>query len=230
MTRLPQAQIEAATLPQDPESRDVIIRSGRYPRWCDFEDLLIIGQIEWYFWDMPKILLGRRSASMTLWTWCSFWFPLAYFICTMLPGHTATGAHLAVAIQILSGLCFWRTAGLVERARWMLMIQSHNSDYDPNEQWWKRLIKQLAKLPGQNRFDIFLLKTYAYWPWLLVTPWACFWGLLRRIVRKPGGRIRLDEEEPLQLSSHLSNLESQENSRLQEEAGPSRSGLSEEPL
>ena len=135
-----------------------------------------------------------------------------------------------VAIQILSGLCFWRTAGLVERARWMLMIQSYNPDYDPNEHWWKRLIKKLAKLPGQNRLDTFILKTYAYWPWLLVTPWECFWGLLRRIVRKPRGRIRLDEEEPLQLSSHLSNLGPQEDSGLQEEAGPNPSGPLEEPL
>lgn len=90
----------------------------------------------------------------------------------MLPGDALTGAHLAVAIQIFSGLCCWRTASLVERARWMLMTQSYNSDYDPNEQWWKRLIIQLAKLPGQNRFDTFILKTYAYWPWLLVTLWA----------------------------------------------------------
>lgn len=39
-SELDQAQIEAATLPQDPESRDGIIRSGRYPTWCDFENLL----------------------------------------------------------------------------------------------------------------------------------------------------------------------------------------------
>ena len=37
---LDQAQIEAATLPQDPESRNVIIRSGRYPTWCEFENML----------------------------------------------------------------------------------------------------------------------------------------------------------------------------------------------
>ena len=54
------------------------------------------------------------------------------------------------------------------------MIQSYNADYDPDEQWWKRLIKQLEKLPGQNRFDTFILKSYAYWPWLLMSPFEYF--------------------------------------------------------
>ena len=37
---LDQAQSEAAILPQDPESRDVVIRSGRYPTWCNIGNLL----------------------------------------------------------------------------------------------------------------------------------------------------------------------------------------------
>ena len=36
------AQIEAATLPQEPECRDVVIRSGKYSKWCEIEDLLTI--------------------------------------------------------------------------------------------------------------------------------------------------------------------------------------------
>lgn len=40
--RLDGAQIEAATLPQELESRDAIIRSGKYTKWCETEDLLTI--------------------------------------------------------------------------------------------------------------------------------------------------------------------------------------------
>ena len=36
------AEIEAATLPQELESRDAIIRSGKYTEWCKIEDLLTI--------------------------------------------------------------------------------------------------------------------------------------------------------------------------------------------
>ena len=91
-------------------------------------------------------------------------------------------------------------------------------------------MKQFAKLPGQNRFDTFILKSYAYWPWLLMTPCEYLWGLLGRIARKPKGRIRLDEEVPLRLSGRLGNVGTQEDSGLWEEIEPSRSGPSEEPL
>ena len=77
------------------------------------------------------------------------------------------------------------------------MIQSYSADYDPDEQWWKRLIKQLKKLPGQKRFDTFILKTFAYWLWLLMTPFEYFWRGLKWIVGQQQGRIHLDEELPL---------------------------------
>lgn len=38
--RLDATQIEAVTLPQELKSRAVIIRSGRYTKWCEIEDLL----------------------------------------------------------------------------------------------------------------------------------------------------------------------------------------------
>ena len=63
-----------------------------------------------------------------------------------------------------------------------------------------------------------------------MTLWEYLWGLLRRIARKPKGRIRLDEEVPLQLSGGLGNVGTQENSGLQEGVGPSQSGPSEEAL
>lgn len=91
-------------------------------------------------------------------------------------------------------------------------------------------MKQFAKLPGQNRFDTFMLKSYAYWPWLLMTTWEYLCGLLRKIAKKPKGRIRLDEEVPLQLSGRLGNVGTQEDSGLWEEIEPSRSGPSEGQL
>lgn len=136
---------------------------------------------------------------------------------------TVIGLIVSLACGALGSVCFWRTAGLVERARWILMIQSYSADYDLDEQWWKRLIKQFKKLPGQNRFDIFILKSYAYWPWLLMTPFEYFWRGLKWIVGQRKGRIRLDEEVPLQQSGRL------EDSGPQEEIGLSRSGSSDGP-
>ena len=179
---------------------------------------------------MPRTLLGRRSVSMTLWAWFSIWgFPSLLFVMTILPYNTV-GSILSVAMMLFCLLCFWWTAGLVERARWILMIQSCSPDGDPDEQWWKRLMNQFGKLSGQSRLDTCLLKSYAYWPWLLMNLWGYLWGLLRRITRKPKGRIRLDEEVPLQLSGGLGNVGAQGNSGLQEGTGPSQSGPSEEAL
>ena len=195
-------QMEAATLPQELESRDVVIRSGKYIKCCEIGDLLTMVRTAWYSWDTPKSLLGRRSASMTFWAWCNFWgFPSMFIGTMMLMASTPTdfsiSGYLVLACTI--SLFHWRTSGLVERARWILLIQSYSADYDPDEQWWKRLIKQFGKLPGQNRFDTFILKSYAYWPWLLMTPFECLWCRLRWIVGQRKGRIRLDEEVPLQL-------------------------------
>lgn len=126
--------------------------------------------------------------------------------------YNTVGSILAAATFLTCDICFWWTAGLVERARWILMIQSCSPDYDPDEQWWKRLMKQFGKLPGQNRVDTFMLKSYAYWPWLLMTLWGYLWGLLRRIARKPKGRTRLDVEVPLQMSRGLGDVGTQEDS------------------
>ena len=189
------AQIEAATLPQELEHRDVVIRSGKYTQWCDIEDLLTIALTGWYFWDTPKSLLGRRSVSMTFWAWCSFWgFPSKMFICVVMLWALSISMGLMVTLvcAVSWAMLFWRAAGLVERARWISMIQSYSAGYDPNQQWWKRLIKQFRQLPGQNWFDMFILKSYAYWPWLLMTPFEYLC-----IVGRRKGRTGLDEEMPL---------------------------------
>ena len=77
------------------------------------------------------------------------------------------------------------------------MIQSYSADYNPDEQWWKRLTRQLSKLPGQSRVDIYYLRLYAFWPWLLVTPLEYTWSLMKWILGHHDGHIRLDEEVPL---------------------------------
>ena len=105
---------------------------------------------------------------------------------------------ILVICLLLPPILFHRTASLVERARWILLIQSYSADYDPDEQWWKRLIKQFKKLPGQNTPDIFILKSYAYWPWLLMTPFEYLWRGLKWMVDQRKRRIRLDEEVLLQ--------------------------------
>lgn len=108
---------------------------------------------------------------------------------------------LALARVLSFPIWFLLTAGLVKRARWVLMLQSYDADYDPDELWWKRLIKQIEKLPGQNRFDTFILKSYAYWPWLLMSPFEYFWRGLKWIIGQRKGRIHCDEEVPLQVRS-----------------------------
>ena len=102
-------------------------------------------------------------------------------MCKVLPA-TTTGQTLFWVMILLFIFCNARLV-VVESARLLLIIQSCSPNYDPDEQWWKRLFKQLGKLPGQSRLDIFLLRMYVYWPWLLITPCECFWSLLRRIVR-----------------------------------------------
>lgn len=157
---------ETAMLKPEAESRDVVIRSS------------------WYFWETPKSLLGRRSPSMTFWAWFSFWGLPAIVIgvaplVTLYQDGGTTGI-IFIAWFIFAASCFHRTAGLVERARWILVIQSYSPEFDHKEQWWKRLIRQLGKLPGQGRFDIFILMVYAYWPWLVIRPWEYAWEWIKR--------------------------------------------------
>ncbi|KAL8864670.1 MAG: hypothetical protein Q9198_009716 [Flavoplaca austrocitrina] len=163
---------EAVILKQEAELRDVVIRSS------------------WYFWETPKSLLGRRSPSMAFWAWFSFWGLPSFIISVALllaVFQTSAGIVFFFSYTIFAHNFFWRTAGLVERARWILMIQSYGADYNPREQWWKRLIRQLGKLPGQG------------WPWESAWKWirrgfmvGWKWVRGRRM-----GRIRLGDEIPL---------------------------------
>ena len=73
------------------------------------------------------------------------------FLMTILPINIIAAIPFA-AIASLCPVCFWWTAGLVERARWILIFQSYSPGYDPDEQWWKRLMKQFANL--QDRTDL----------------------------------------------------------------------------
>ena len=119
---------------------------------------------------------------MTFWAIFNIWLTLAVGIAVMLnagsirmSGFTGLAVSTMAALMLVASLF---TCGLVKRAHWILVMQSHYPDFDLEEDWWRRLIRQLPRTPGQNALDTFMLKCYAYWPWAVI----CLLVRLRRLL------------------------------------------------
>ena len=77
---------------------------------------------------------------------------------------------LGAFVLVAAAISIWK---LRERARWLLVLQSYDAGYSPNEQWWKRLARQLNTTSGQDRLEVSIFSFYAYWSWVLMSPFQC---------------------------------------------------------